>query len=215
MKITIHRGTDQIGGCVTEYEYKGWKLFVDYGEQLPDSTKSKPLEIEGLTKGDLTKSALLITHYHGDHIGCIKELPKELPLYMGKLGRDIQLALSEHLSYEDENQNMIMERLNSSRVFSPGQLFSIGPFNVMPVTMDHSAFDAYAFKIEADGVSVFHTGDFRTHGFRSKKLKKMLEQYVGKVNSTNSLARRKNISPCGKAILMREKRPTMKPWQKH
>lgn len=23
MKITIHRGTDQIGGCVTEYEYGG------------------------------------------------------------------------------------------------------------------------------------------------------------------------------------------------
>ncbi|MGM9856338.1 MAG: hypothetical protein ACI30Y_00820 [Candidatus Limisoma sp.] len=35
MKITIHRGTDQIGGSVTEYEHEGWKLFVDYGEQLP------------------------------------------------------------------------------------------------------------------------------------------------------------------------------------
>ena len=182
MKITVHRGADQIGGCVTEYEHKGWKLFVDYGEQLPGSPKSNPLEIEGLTKGDLTKSALLITHYHGDHIGCMKELPKELPLYIGKLGRDIQLVLSEHLSYVDENQHMIIERLNTSREFSPGQLFSIGPFNVMPVTIDHSAFDAYAFKIEADGVSVFHTGDFRTHGFRSKKLRKMLEQYVGEVD---------------------------------
>ncbi len=182
MKITVHRGADQIGGCVTEYEHKGWKLFVDYGEQLPGSPKSNPLEIEGLTKGDLTKSALLITHYHGDHIGCMKELPKELPLYIGKLGRDIQLVLSEHLSYVDENQHMIIERLNTSREFSPGQLFSIGPFNVMPVTIDHSAFDAYAFKIEADGVSVFHTGDFRTHGFRSKKMRKMLEQYVGEVD---------------------------------
>ena len=182
MKITVHRGADQIGGCVTEYEHKGWKLFVDYGEQLPGSPKSNPLEIEGLTKGDLTKSALLITHYHGDHIGCMKELPKELPLYIGKLGRDIQLVLSEHLSYVDENQHMIIERLNTSREFSPGQLFSIGPFNVMPVTIDHSAFDAYAFKIEADDVSVFHTGDFRTHGFRSKKLRKMLEQYVGEVD---------------------------------
>ena len=119
MKITIHRGTDQIGGCVTEYEHEGWKLFVDYGEQLPGSPKSKPLDIDGLTKGDVSKSALLITHYHGDHIGCIKELPKELPLYIGKLGRDIQLALSEHLSHRDENQNMVIERLNTSREFSP------------------------------------------------------------------------------------------------
>lgn len=83
MKITIHRGTDQIGGCVTEYEYQGWKLFVDYGEQLPGYPKTYPLEIEGLTKGDLTKSALLITHYYGDHIGCIKDLPNEIPLYIG------------------------------------------------------------------------------------------------------------------------------------
>ena len=47
MKITIHRGTDQIGGCVTEYEHEGWKLFVDYGEQLPGSPKSKPLINKG------------------------------------------------------------------------------------------------------------------------------------------------------------------------
>ena len=182
MNITIHRGTDQIGGCVTEYEHEGWKLFVDYGEQLPGSMKTKPLEVEGLTKGDLTKSALLITHYHGDHIGCIKELPKNLPIYIGKVGRDIQLELSDHLSYVDEDQNMVIERLNAAKVFSPGRSFAISPFKVMPVTIDHSAFDAYAFKIEADGVSVFHTGDFRTHGFRSGKLEVMLEKYVGKVD---------------------------------
>ena len=52
----------------------------------------------------------------------------------------------------------------------------------MPVTTDHSAFDAYSFIIEADGVSVFHTGDFRTHGFRSGKLDKMLDLYIGKVD---------------------------------
>ena len=59
MKITIHRGTDQIGGCVTEYENEGWRLFVDYGEQLPGAKHTEPLDIEGLTKGDLSKSALL------------------------------------------------------------------------------------------------------------------------------------------------------------
>ena len=40
MKITIHRGSDQIGGCVTEYEHQGYRLFVDYGEQLPGAVKS-------------------------------------------------------------------------------------------------------------------------------------------------------------------------------
>ena len=32
MNIIIHRGTHQIGGCVTENEYNGWHLFVDFGE---------------------------------------------------------------------------------------------------------------------------------------------------------------------------------------
>ena len=71
MNIKIHRGTHQIGGCVTEYEHDGWHLFVDYGEELPGGPKTGDLQVEGLTKGDLSKSALLITHYHGDHIGSI------------------------------------------------------------------------------------------------------------------------------------------------
>lgn len=52
----------------------------------------------------------------------------------------------------------------------------------MPITVDHSAFDAYAFNIVAGGVSAFHTGDFRTHGFRSKKLPEVIQKYVGEVD---------------------------------
>ena len=181
MRITIHRGTDQIGGCVTEYEHEGWRLFVDYGEQLPGAPKTGPLEIEGLTKGDLSRSALLITHYHGDHIGCIKDLSDVLPIYMGEVGRNIQLTLSEHLICVDDLQKEMIEKLKEAKTFLPGKSFSFGPFNIMPINVDHSAFDAYAFRIEANGVSVFHTGDFRTHGFRSGKLKGLMEKYVGKV----------------------------------
>ena len=55
MNIKIHRGTHQIGGCVTEYEHDGWHLFVDYGEELPGGPKTGDLQVEGLTKGDLSK----------------------------------------------------------------------------------------------------------------------------------------------------------------
>ena len=168
MKITIHRGTDQIGGCVTEYEHNGYRLFVDFGEQLPGYKQSALSDIEGLTTGDLSKSALLVTHYHGDHIGCINKLPKELPIYIGELAKEIQLTLSERLSYideEKEKQNGIIERLKSAHCFQPGLAFSFGPFGITPITADHSAFDAYAFKIVADNATVFHTGDLRTHGF--------------------------------------------------
>ena len=29
IRIIVHRGTNQIGGCVTEYECRGFHLFVD------------------------------------------------------------------------------------------------------------------------------------------------------------------------------------------
>ena len=182
MKITIHRGTDQIGGCVTEYEHQGYRLFVDYGEQLPGTVKSEPLEIEGLTKGDLSKSAVLITHYHGDHIGCITRISDEVPIYIGKIGCEIQLTLSQHLASVDGLQKDIIARLEKANTFMPGEAFSYGTFNIMPVVVDHSAFDAYAFKIEAGGVAVFHTGDFRTHGFRSGQLPEVIKGYIGKVD---------------------------------
>ena len=35
MKLTIHRGTNQIGGCITEIESRGYNVFIDFGEQLP------------------------------------------------------------------------------------------------------------------------------------------------------------------------------------
>ena len=182
MKITVHRGSHQIGGCVTEYSCQGWHLFVDYGEELPGTPQKGALKVEGLTHGDLSKSAMLITHYHGDHIGRIVELPEALPIYMSEMGRNIQMVASEHLSYALENHKQLLERLKQMKTFRPGQQFSFGPFDIIPIMVDHSAFDASAFKITADGVSVFHTGDFRTHGFRSKTLPKVLTYLVGHVD---------------------------------
>ena len=184
LTIKIHRGTHQIGGCVTEYECDGFHLFVDYGEELPGGPKKGDLQVEGLTYGDVQNSALLITHYHGDHIGNIIKLPKELPIYMGKVGRDIQKVLSNHLKNKIKAHKLMLERLESVKTFTEHEEFSIpnSPFTIMPVTVDHSAFDAYAFKIVADGVSVYHTGDFRLHGFRGGNTADVLQKYVGEVD---------------------------------
>ena len=182
MNIKVYRGTHQIGGCVTEYEYHGRHLFVDYGEELPGGPQTGDLQVEGLTYGDISKSALLITHYHGDHIGCIPKLPKDLPIFMGRISREIQMELSNRLQMVDVFHRNMSERLKTVHTFEPGRPFSWGSFHIMPVTVDHSAFDAYAFKVEAGGVSAFHTGDFRTHGFRSGRLSDVIEKFVGKVD---------------------------------
>ena len=37
MKIKIHRGANQIGGCITEIESsKGDKILIDFGHNLPE-----------------------------------------------------------------------------------------------------------------------------------------------------------------------------------
>ena len=182
MNIKVHRGTHQIGGCVTEYESNGYRLFVDYGEELPGGPKKSDLQVEGLTHGDISKSALLITHYHGDHIGSITKLPQDLPIFMGTVGRDIQLELSDYLKSVDGFHQEMLDRLQTVYTFEPGKPFIWENFKIMPVTIDHSAFDAYAFKIEADGVTAFHTGDFRIHGFRSKTLPDVIKKFIGEVD---------------------------------
>ncbi len=182
MKITIHRGANQIGGSVTEYEHKGWRLFVDFGEQLPGTPISEPLNIDGLTTGDISRSAMLITHYHGDHIGNIHQIPSDVPIFMGELGLEIQKIATNQLKYIDSKHSILLKRLEKAIPFEAGKPFDFGSFRIMPIDIDHSAFDSYAFKIETNDIKVFHTGDFRTHGFRGKKLLEVIDKLIGKVD---------------------------------
>ncbi len=62
------------------------------------------------------------------------------------------------------------------------QKIRIGGVTVTPIFVDHSAFDAYMFIIEADNKRVLHTGDFRGHGFRSKGLIPTLKKYAKNID---------------------------------
>lgn len=95
--------------------------------------KTGDLQVEGLTHGNLSKSALLITHYHGDHIGCITKLPKDLRIYMGKVGRDIQMELSDHLKMVDGVHQEMLDRLQTVKTFEPGKPFEWGDIKLCPL----------------------------------------------------------------------------------
>ncbi len=183
MNLTIHRGTNQIGGCITEIESDGYKVFVDFGDQLPGAEKLELQPIEGLTYGDVSKSALFITHYHSDHIGKICDADADLPIYAGETALKIYYCLENRLSYipdpaEAEKHIRIVERIKTINPFIALQEIKIGEITVTPLFIDHSAFDAYMFVVEADKKRVLHTGDFRGHGFRSKALIPTLEHYA-------------------------------------
>lgn len=184
MKITIHRGSNQIGGCVTEISHEGYKLFIDLGEQLPGTHNTeKGLAVEGLTQGNTDKSALLITHYHADHIGELLKAQPDVPVYMGKTAWEIYQCYESKLTRVPEptvanKHKHMLERISEVKTFVAGQPFCWGSMTVTPLMVDHSAFDAYMFVIEAGGVRLLYTGDFRGHGFRSKALPKLMAKYA-------------------------------------
>ncbi|PKP35396.1 MAG: hypothetical protein CVU00_02645 [Bacteroidetes bacterium HGW-Bacteroidetes-17] len=187
MKLTIHRGTNQIGGCVTEIESGGYRIFIDFGEQLPGMENKELKPIDGLTYGDVSKSALFITHYHGDHIGKICDTIADIPIYVGKTALEIFNCLESRLSHipnpnESEKHKRIVNRIKTINTFEQLQKIRIGKITVTPLFIDHSAFDAYMFIVEADNKRILHTGDFRGHGFRSKGLIPTLKSYAKNID---------------------------------
>ncbi len=182
MQIIIHRGTHQIGGCVTEYRTKTTRIFIDFGAELSNENP-KPLEIQGVSCGKTCCDAVFFTHYHGDHIGLLDTINKDIPLYMGEASKTIAKILNHRLSKSQRVKSYDTKRVDSIKTFAPAKRITVGDITITPYSVDHSAYDAYMFLIEADGKRILHTGDFRTHGFRGKGVRAVLEKYVGKIDA--------------------------------
>ena len=177
MKIIIHRGTHQIGGCVTEISTDNSKVFIDFGSDLPNSsTADLPKMIKGLTVDDNIERALFLTHYHGDHVGRLNEIKTDIPIYMGKTAKEL------FKNYAVRIKSDIAKKIDEIHTFSPLEKITVGDITVTPLMIDHSAFDAYMFIVEADGRRVLHTGDFRMHGFRGGKTLPMLKKYAESID---------------------------------
>lgn len=185
MKIIVRRGTNQIGGCLTEIiSNSGTKILIDIGANLPDSEgKVKPeIDLEGLTKGKSSYNAIFITHYHGDHIGLYNKVQSDIPIYIGEISKGIYTILQKRLSKANIVSNEDLEKINTFNVFSIKDTIKIKDIVVTPIGTDHSAFDSYMFMIEADGKKILHTEDFRIHGQRGKKVLQAIKKYVGEVD---------------------------------
>ena len=110
---------------------------------------------------------MLLSHAHIDHYGFLRFVHPDIPIYMS-LGTKILTEVSN--VFLDTN-------VKSSQVktFEIWQPFHIGKFTITPYLMDHSASDAVAFLIEADGRRIFYTGDFRGHGRKGILLDRLAE----------------------------------------
>lgn len=190
--INIHRGTNQIGGTVTEIYTENTHLFIDFGTELSvseeDSTDKNMVEMIRGAECD----SVLFTHYHGDHIGLLGEIPqrdvrgKKIRLGLGQVSREVLKNIYQTLAGAPDDMTegkskhkhilSILQDEERWENLYDGKTFEIGDFKITPVRVDHSAYDAFLFILEVQGRCILHTGDFRTHGRLGKDLFKRLSK---------------------------------------
>lgn len=177
MKIRILRGTNQIGGSSVIIATENAKVVIDFGSELNDNPQK--LEVGGLTSGKSDIDAVFFSHNHGDHVGLIDTINNDIPIYMG----NTSLELLKMFAERTKERQYTLKTLDRVKTFEKEDKITIKDIVVTPYYVDHSAFDAYMFLIEAEGKKILYTGDFRDHGFIGKGFEPVLQKHVGKVDA--------------------------------
>jgi len=190
MKALIHRGSHEIGGTLIELTSGESRILLDAG--YPLFLGGKPIErdiarkpakellelgvlppISGLYSWDVPGfDGIVISHAHLDHYGLLKHVHPDIPVYLSagtKTLIDVTQTFNKAFNISDPYPI-------NARLFEMYKPFSIGAFTVKPYLMDHSAFDAAAFEISAEGKTVIYSGDFRGHGRKPRCLPSFIRQ---------------------------------------
>ena len=179
MNISIHRGAAQIGGCITEISSGSCRILIDLGCNLP-GTEGSDFSAAQICQLTANADAVFYTHNHSDHVGFFDVVDEKIPQYIGEGAKEVMACKYDKLG--DEVKIAAVNRMRTYRTAEKIDVAKKGMIFVTPYFVSHSAFDAYMFKIECEGKTILHTGDFRRHGYLGKGLIPMLEKYVGQVD---------------------------------
>lgn len=183
MNFKIHRGTKEIGGSCVEVWTASTRILLDFGMPLVnhDGSEFNFNEYKKLTPKELVEKGVLpdikglydnseksidgviISHPHQDHFGLINFIDKIIQCYLGEASHEL-IKIGNIFT----RQKIQIEHAN---YFEKHKTFQIGDISITPYWVDHSAFDAYSFLVEANGKSIFYSGDFRSHGRKWKVFK--------------------------------------------
>lgn len=170
MKLIIHRGSHQIGGSCIEIKDENTRLLFDYGLPLDDdiTPEDAKLGIKGLYRNEPAGfDAVFVTHSHPDHYGLLKFINPKIPVYTGRITRNIIQNISE---VKGDNDFSLLNILTIDKEIQ------IGNFVIIPHEVDHSASGGAAFEIRHKDNKILYTGDLRFHGrvsYLSKNLSKI------------------------------------------
>jgi len=155
MKLTIigfWGGYPNKNGASSGYilEHEGFNLLIDCGSGILAKIQNiiQPEELD----------AVLISHYHTDHIADIGVL-QHARLIQGFLGKSFPtLPIYGHSLDKAEFAKLTYKEITKGIAYSPNDVLTVGPFQVSFLITDHPV-PCYAMRIDANGKSMVYTGD--------------------------------------------------------
>lgn len=178
MRVCIHRGSKQIGGSCVELEAQGHRIVLDLGLPLDaESNDRRHLpRIAGFDGSDPSLRGILISHPHLDHYGLLSHVSQTVKVGLGSAARQMLKVASDFVPGD-------WPVPASGWDYQSERTLEVGPFRVTPYLVDHSAYDAYALLIEAEGKRLFYSGDFRGHGRKSALFEKFVANAPSRIDA--------------------------------
>jgi ribonuclease J len=149
-----------VGKNETSFDFNKFKT-LNIGELINQGILP---DIEGLYDDSIKHiDGVIISHSHQDHYGLSNYIHKNIKFYLGE---------ATHKIIEINNMFTPQDLIISNATYFQREIaFQIGDISITPYWADHSAFDAYSFLLEANGKSIFYSGDLRNHGRKSNVFK--------------------------------------------
>jgi ribonuclease J len=152
--LTALGGLGEFGRNVLWFSCGGSNVLVDVGVSFPDETfpgidRIAP-DLSPLR--DVRIDAVVLTHGHEDHVGALPLLSEwcDAPVY----GLPFTLALARRRLEEAGQSARLIEAKRGERI-------EAGAFAITFFRVSHSVPDSAAVRIEAAGLTVLHSGDFK------------------------------------------------------
>jgi ribonuclease J len=155
-------GLGEIGKNMTLFEVDGHILIVDAGIMFPandmlgiDLVLPDWAYLREQQRIDRI-AAIVITHGHEDHLGALpyllRDLNRNVPVYATRLVQGL---------IEKKLKDAMLHKACTQITVEDGERFSVGPFDVEFIAINHSIPDGVALAMRTPVGMVLHTGDFK------------------------------------------------------